>query len=178
MMKWIIDPDHSVAAFNVEHLTIARVRGQFNKLSGTLHFSSNDKSDLSLDIVIDAAGIYTGIPQRDEHLRSPDFFDVITYPTIQFQSTHVKTEGEKKAILTGQLTIHGISLEVTMDVNFHGPVTTPEDLGGETTIGMSARTMVNREEFGMTWNVPLPGNGVMIGREIEILLDIEADLEE
>ncbi|MCL7488899.1 MAG: YceI family protein [Desulfobulbaceae bacterium] len=176
MMKWNIDPDHSVAAFNVVHLTIARVRGQFNKLSGTLQFSSSDKSDLSLEVVIDAAGIYTGILQRDEHLSSPDFFDVATFPTIRFRSTDIETEGRNQAKLTGQLTIHGISRQVTLDAFFTGPVSSPEDLGGETAMGLSARTLINREDFGMTWNVPLPGGAVMVGREIEILLDIEADL--
>ena len=177
MAKWNIDPDHSVAAFKVRHMMVAHVRGQFNKLSGSAQFDPEDPSSFSLEVSIDATGLYTGIAQRDEHLASPDFFDFTTYPAISFKSTGFKaTEGG--GILDGDLTIHGITKTSTLEVTFAGPVVSPEDFGGETTLGVTATAIVNREAFGMVWNVPMGATGVMVGKDIMINLDIEADLEE
>lgn len=176
MAKWIIDPDHSVAAFSVLHLMIARVHGQFNRLAGTLLFDNEKQAGFSLELAVDAAVIYTGITKRDEHLRSPDFFEVAKFPAITFQSTGFEARANHKALIIGSLTIRGVTREVTLDAVFSGPVKTPEDLGGEMTIGLSAMTTINREDFGIVWNVPLPGEGLMIGRDIDISLEIEADL--
>jgi len=178
MAKWIIDPDHSVAAFAVRHLTIADVHGQFNAINGTVYFAPEGPAGLSLAAVIDATGIYTGIGKRDEHLRSPDFFAVAQFPTITFDSTGFAAGEENKGKLTGQLTVHGITRPVILVAAISGPMKSPEEIGGEVTIGISARTMVNREDFGMTWNIPLPGGRIVVGRDIEISLEIEADLEE
>lgn len=177
MTKWNIDPDHSVAAFKVRHLTIANVRGQFNKLKGFVRFNPDDPAAFSLDMTIDTGDIYTGIAKRDAHLRSPDFFDVATYPTITFISTEF-IASDTGGTLTGNLTIHGITQPVTLEVIFSGPVVSPADLGGETTLGITAKTAINREEFDMTWNVPINDAGMMIGKDIEIDLNIEADMEE
>lgn len=177
MAKWNIDPDHSVAAFTVRHLAVAEVHGQFNTIRGTVNFDPAGQAGLLLEAVIAAAGIYTGIGKRDEHLRSPDFFDVAKLPAITFHSTGFEACGDNKGKLTGQLAVHGITRQVILDTAIFGPVKSPEEIGGETTIGISARTMVNREDFGMTWNLPLVGGGVMIGRNIDIVLEIEADLE-
>lgn len=178
MAKWTIDADHSVAAFSVRHLMITNVHGQFNRISGTVDFDPADQAGLALEAVIDVAGIYTGISKRDEHLRSPDFFDAQRLPTITFHSTGFDAAGTNKGRLAGELTIHGITRPVTFDVTFFGPVIGPEELGRETTVGLSARTSLNREDFGMTWNVPFGDGGVVVGREIEIDLEIEADLTE
>lgn len=178
MAKWNIDPDHSVAAFSVRHLMIVNVHGQFNKIHGTVHVDPAGQPDLSIEAVIDVAGISTGITKRDEHLRSPDFFDVEKLPTMTFHSTGFDSAGGKKGRLAGQLTVHGITRLVTLDVTFSGPVTGPVEIGGETTVGISARTSINREDFGMTWNVPFGDGGVVVGREIAINLEIEADLAE
>lgn len=177
MGKWIIDPDHSVAAFGVRHLTIADVRGQFNRLSGTVSFDPADPGGLSLEAVIEAAGIYTGIAKRDEHLRSSDFLDVAQYPAITFRSTAFATRGEGRGRLAGELTIHGVTRPIFLDVVLAGPVQCPEEIGGETTMGLSARTGVNREDFGMVWNLPMPGAGIAVGVDVEIQLEIEADLQ-
>jgi len=177
MTKWNIDADHSVAAFKVRHMMAAHVRGQFNKLSGSAKFDPNDRSSFSLEVSIDATGLYTGIAQRDEHLSSPDFFDVATYPTITFNSTGFADTGAGGS-LTGDLTIHGVTNSVTLDVTFTGPVVSPEDFGGETTLGITATAMINREDFDMAWNVPMADGGVMVGTKIIIDLDIEADMEE
>ena len=177
MTKWNIDADHSVAAFKVRHMMLTHVRGQFNKLSGSARFEPTDRSSFSLELTIDATGLYTGIAQRDEHLSSPDFFDVATHPTITFKSTGFSAAGAGCS-LTGDLTIHGITKSVTLDVTFSGPVVIPEDFGGETTLGIKATVTINRENFGMGWNVPMADGGVMVGMDIVIDLDVEADMEE
>ncbi|MCX5871121.1 MAG: YceI family protein [Deltaproteobacteria bacterium] len=177
MAKWNIDPDHSVAAFNVRHMMAAHVRGQFNKLSGSARFDPADRSSFSLEVTIDATGLYTGIAQRDAHLSSPDFFDLAIYPTISFKSTGFKAS-DGGGRLAGDLTIHGVTQPITLDVKFSGPVTCPEDFGGETILGITATASINREEFGMSWNMPMNDGGVVVGKDIWIDLDIEADLEE
>lgn len=179
MTKWNIDPDHSVAAFSVRHLMVANVRGQFNKICGTVQFDPQDQGGMSLEAVIDVTGIYTGISKRDEHLRSPDFFDAEKLPTITFRSTGFDSTGNHTGRLAGQLTIHNITRQLTLDVTFAGPVIGPPEIGGETTIGISSRATINREDFGMTWNVPFADDcGMVVGREVEIYLEIEADLAE
>ncbi len=177
MAKWNIDPDHSVAAFKVRHMMVAHVRGQFNKLGGTIAYDQNDPSLFSLEVTIDVLGLLTGIAQRDEHLQSPDFFDMAAHPTIVFKSSAF-TPGGKGGKLTGDLTIHGVTKPVVLDLTFSGPIRSPEDFGGEITLGITATATVNREEFGMVWNVPMDDGGVMVGKEIAIDLDIEADLKE
>jgi polyisoprenoid-binding protein YceI len=177
MANWKIDPDHSVAAFKVRHMTITHVRGQFNKLNGTAQFDPADHTSFSLDITIDATGIYTGIRKRDDHLSSPEFLDVAKYPAITFKSTAFTPSGDGGS-LTGDLTIHGVTKSATIEVAFSGPVISPEDLGGDTTLGITVAAMVNREDFGMVWNVPMNDGGMMVGQDIGINLDIEADLVE
>jgi polyisoprenoid-binding protein YceI len=177
MTKWNIDPDHSVAAFRVRHMMVAHVRGQFNKLSGSAQFDQADSSTFSLQASVDTTGLYTGIPQRDEHLSSPDFFDVESHPAITFISTGFSAAGEGGK-LTGDLTIHGVTKPATLNVTISGPLVGPEDFGGETVLGITATATINREDFGMVWNVPMDDGGVMVGREIEIELNIEADLAE
>lgn len=177
MPKWNIDADHSVAAFKVRHMMITHVRGQFNKLSGAALFDPADHSSFSLEVTIDATGIYTGIRKRDDHLSSPDFLDVAKHPAITFKSTGFKAAGAG-GILTGDLTIHGVKQPATMEVAFSGPVVSPADLGGDTTLGITATTVINRKDFGMAWNVPMNDGGMMVGPDIGINLDIEADLED
>lgn len=177
MATWHIDPDHSVAAFNVMHMMIVHVRGQYNRLSGSVLFNPADRSNLALAVTIDAASLYTGIAQRDQHLCSPDFFDVATYPVISFHSTGFKAAGDGGR-LAGDLTLHGVTKPITLDIKLSGPVLSPEAMGGETTIGITATALINREEFNMAWNVPMDDAGVVVGMDIWIDLDIEADLEE
>ncbi len=176
-MKWNIDPDHSVAAFKIKHMTITYVRGQFNKLSGSALFDPDDRSTFSLEVNIDVSSLYTGIKKRDDHLSSPDFFDVAKHPAMTFKSTGFTPAGAG-GILTGDLTIHGITQPASLEVTFGGPVVSPEDLGGDTTLGITGTVTVNREDFNMTWNIPMEDGGVMVGRDVVIDLDIEADLAE
>jgi polyisoprenoid-binding protein YceI len=175
MAKWIIDPDHSVASFVVRHLMVAKVRGQFNRISGTIHFDPSDMANSSVEVAIDASGIYTGIQKRDDHLRSPDFLDVESYPQITFKSTKIEVTRENRFRVTGDLSIRGVSCPVTLDAEYNGPEKSPY---GETSMGFAATTRINRGDYGMTWNVLLESGGVMVGKEVLIVLDAEADLTE
>jgi polyisoprenoid-binding protein YceI len=173
MSKWVIDPDHSVAAFVVRHMMVTNVRGQFNKISGTILFDSTDLTKSSVETIIDVSGIYTGIKKRDEHLCSPDFFGVEIYPQIIFKSTKSEIAGENHYKINGDLTIRGITRSVTLDAVYCGPEKSPF---GETSIGFTAKTTINREDYGIIWNMALESGGVMVGKEVHIYLDIEADL--
>lgn len=173
MAKWNIDLDHSVTAFSIRHMMIANVRGQFNKISGTIHFDPPDVTKSSVEVTIAVNSIWTGIKKRDEHLQSPDFFDEAQYSVITFKSTKIESLGGNRCRVNGNLTIHGITHPVTLDVEYFGPVKSPFD---GTSIGFTATTRINREDYGITWNVPLEGGGLMVGKDVEITLDVEADL--
>ena len=175
MSQWVIDPDHSVAAFVVRHMMVANVMGQFNKISGTINFDPDDVVKSSVEVVIDASGIYTGIPKRDNHLRSPDFLDVDKFPHILFRSAYVAGAGENRLRITGQLTIHGITKQVTFEADCTGPEKSPY---GEISRGFTASVSINREDYNIMWNEPLESGGVMVGKEILITLEIEADLQD
>jgi polyisoprenoid-binding protein YceI len=177
MANWTFDPDHTVAAFAIQHLTIAKVRGQFNKVGGFMSYDPATGVIHDLQVTIDISSLHTGIKKRDIHLVSPDFFDAVKNPEITFRSTGCEVTSNRGRI-SGELTIRGISRPVVLEVTVTGPVKLPADFGGETTIGLAARTTINREEFGLDWNVALDGGAVMIAKEVEITLDGEADLEE
>jgi polyisoprenoid-binding protein YceI len=174
MARWIVDPDHSVAAFSVVHMMIAHVRGQFNKISGTINFDPRNINNSSVELVIDVASIYTGIRKRDDHLRSPDFFDVDKFPVISFNSTHIDAADGKRVHVTGELRMHGKIGRITVPAVFSGPVKDP--LGDGSSMGFSASIVLNREDYDMTWNQPMD-NGSMVSLEVEILVDLEADLD-
>ena len=176
MKKWVIDPDHSVAAFVIKHMMITNVRGQFNKISGAIQLDTDDISRSFVEVSIDAAGIYTGIQKRDDHLRSADFFNVERYPNIIFKSKAVTVEGAERNHfkITGELFVHGISKAVILNAAHFGPEKSP--FGGEITMGFTATTSINRENYGLMWNEILESGGIMVGKEVQIMLDIEADL--
>jgi len=173
MAKWIIDPDHSVAAFAVRHMMISNVHGQFNRISGVIQCDPPDFAHLTVDAEIDAAGVYTGIQKRDEHLRSSDFFDAAKYPKIVFKSTRVETGGDNRYKITGNLTVRGITRSLTLAVESSGPVKDPFE-EGLTSIGFTASTKLNREDYGIMWNADMDG-GVIVGQEVLITLNVEAD---
>jgi polyisoprenoid-binding protein YceI len=175
MSKWIIDQDHSVGAFSIGHLMVANVHGQLNKVSGSLYFNPPDVTSLSVELEIDVASIITGIQKRDDHLKSADFFGADTHPKITFKSTKTDRTSFSSCKVSGDLTIHGITKSITIEVAVSGPVKSPF---GETTIGLSGRTVLNREDFGLTWNEPVENTGLMVGKDVEISVDIEAYLTE
>lgn len=174
MAKWVIDPDHSVAAFVVRHMMITNVRGQFNKLNGVIYFDPSNIAGSSVEAAIDVAGIYTGIQKRDDHLRSADFFDVASYPQITFRSDKARITGSRRFSTTGDLTIRGMTKTVTLDVEYTDPEKSP--FGGETTMGFAVTTKINREDFGLKWNEPLESGGVLVGKDVQIFIDVEVDL--
>jgi polyisoprenoid-binding protein YceI len=177
MAKWIIDSDHSCAAFAIRHMALAYVRGQFSKLKGTIHFDPSDRSGTSVEIEIDVESVNTGIKKRDEHLLTDDFFDRAKYPTIRFKSTKVDFLESNRCRVSGNLTIHGTMRLVTLEGEYAGPRKNP--YGDETTIGFSGSTMVNREDFGIMWGSELmEGGGLIAGKEVNIFLEVEADLAE
>jgi polyisoprenoid-binding protein YceI len=176
MATWKIDPDHSAATFTIKHMMVTNVRGLFSKVTGTIQFEPADPGGCAVEATIDVSSLSTGNRTRDDHLFSADFFELSKYPEIVFKSTKVQKGEGNRIKVTGDLTLHGVTRPVTMDVEYSGPVKSPPDMGGETTIGFAATTVITREDFAIQWNVPIEDGGVVAGHEVRIALDIEADL--
>ncbi|HUD67688.1 MAG TPA: YceI family protein [Candidatus Sulfotelmatobacter sp.] len=162
---WQIDPNHSSAQFSVRHLGVSTVRGAFTKVSGSAKHDPTDPSKTSLDASIDASSVDTRVEMRDNDLRSPNFLEVQKYPTITFHSKQTKAAGAGKLQITGDLTIHGVTKEVVLDVD--GPSAPIKDPWGNQRIGASAATRINRKDFGING---APG---AVGDEITITIDAE-----
>ena len=169
--RWEIDSSHSGVHFAVRHLVIAKVRGQFSRWTGRLQVSDADFGRASLDVVIDAGSIDTGVTDRDAHLRSADFFDVAQYPEVTFKSTAVERTGANGLRVVGQLTIKDVTRNVTLEVEHHGLV---KDPWGNERAAFTARTSVDRREFGLTWNQALETGGVLVGERVDIEIEIQA----
>jgi polyisoprenoid-binding protein YceI len=169
---WQIDPAHTNVEFTVRHMMISNVKGQFQKTTGMIATNGNDPATGKIDATIDASSINTRVDKRDAHLKSPAFLDVDKYPTITFKSTKVETEGPNKWKVTGDLTLHGVTKPVVLEVEGSGAAIT--DPMGNTRAGASATTKISRKDFGLTWNQPLETGGVMVGDEVAISIDVEA----
>ena len=167
---WDIDPAHSAAQFQVRHLMISNVRGEFGKISGKVTFDGKNYATVKAEAAIEVASINTREPKRDDHLRSADFFDAASYPKITFKSKRVEGVSGRKFTLVGDLTIRGTTKEVALRVEATPIV---KGMGGETRIGAQATTKVNRQDFGVKWNRTLDGGGVVVGDEVQITLDLE-----
>ncbi|HUS06493.1 MAG TPA: YceI family protein [Bryobacteraceae bacterium] len=165
-----IDPAHSTAQFVVRHMMITNVRGSFGSVTGKVVYDSENPDQSSINAVIDASSINTLEPQRDAHLKSPDFLDVNQFPAITFQSRQVETAGEEELKVTGDLTIHGVTKEVVLKVE--GPTAEGKDPFGNFRIGASATTRIKRSAFGLTYNAALETGGILIGDELKIELEI------
>jgi len=163
--SWQIDPNHSSAQFSVKHLGVSTVRGAFTKVSGSAVYDVADPGKDSVDVTIDASSVDTRVQMRDNDLRSPNFLDVQKYPNITFKSKQVKAAGEGKLQIVGDLTIHGVTKEVALDVD--GPSSPIKDPWGNQRIGASASTKVNRKDFGVN------GAAVVVGDDINITIDTE-----
>jgi polyisoprenoid-binding protein YceI len=171
---WQIDPAHSAAQFSVKHLMIATVRGEFGKMSGTIEYDGAALESIKADVTIDATSITTRNEKRDGHLKSPDFFDVAKFPTLTFKSKKVVAGTGGAFKLVGDLTMHGVTKEVTLDVT--GPSKVIKGTRGESRVAASATAKLNRQEFGVKWNADLDGGGVVVSDTVEITIDIEAML--
>jgi len=168
---WTIDPAHSTARFRVRHLMISNVEGRFGKVTGTIHFDENDVSKSSVEATIDTTTVDTGAENRDEHLKSADFFDVKEHPTMTFKSTKVESAGDGELKVTGELTIRGVTQPVVLDVQ--GPSEPILDPWGNVKAGASATTSINRQDFGVAWNKSLDAGGVVVGDTVEVTIEIE-----
>jgi polyisoprenoid-binding protein YceI len=168
---WQIDPDHSSFQFKVRHLMVSNVKGDFTKVKGAVTMDDKDISNLNVELTIDAASVNTGHAQRDEHLRASDFFDVAKYPTITFVSKKVVKDGPDRLKVTGDLTIHGVTREVT--VNVEGPTQEIKDPRGNFRRGAAGTSRINRKDFGLIWNRALETGGVVVGEDVDIFVEIE-----
>jgi polyisoprenoid-binding protein YceI len=177
MGTWKIDPDHSVVFFAVKHFMITDVRGQINQVTGRVVFDEEALLSTTIDLEIGAGAIFTGVGKRDEHLRSSDFLDAAKYPTIQFQGRAVELTAVRSFKMKGNLTLRGITRGMILDVDCVGPVRVPEELGGETCMSFVLSGRLRQEDFGIIWNVPMENNGLLVGREIRLWVNLEADLE-
>jgi polyisoprenoid-binding protein YceI len=167
---WHIDPRHSLAEFSARHMMLSKVRGRFTGVTGSIVDAAEDPRYSSVKAQIDVTTLITGDPQRDEHLRSPDFFDVANHPTISFESRHVSGSREHFKV-TGDLTIRGQTREVTLDVTFNGVGTDPL---GHAVAGFTAETHINRKDFGLNWNMALEAGGFLVGDDVKIEIELEA----
>lgn len=182
MAKWIFEPGHTAAEFCARHMMVTYVRGHFKNVRGTLFFDPANPRAASIEVTIDAAGIWTGEADRDAHLRSADFLDVENHPEITFKGNEVELIGEHDATLTGELTIRGVTRKTALDVRYLGKWQTPwweggVDKGPKTRAGFVAATSIDRFDFGVSWNASLEKEGVVVGNTIEITIDAEAILE-
>ncbi len=168
---WTIDPDHSNVGFKVRHLMVSNVKGTFDKESGTVEINDKDITKSKVEVTIDTNSVNTNVSKRDEHLRSADFFDVAKYPTMTFISRKVVTDGKDRLKVTGDLTLHGVTKEVVLNVE--GPSKESKDPWGAIRKGVTATTKINRKDFGLVWNKALETGGVAVGEEITITLEIE-----
>ncbi|GHO48119.1 YceI family protein [Ktedonospora formicarum] len=172
-MEWSIDPYHTLVEFSVTHLNINLVKGRFSEVQGTLHLDTQEPEKSWVKANVKTASIYTGIAQRDEHLRSPDFFDAQRYPTITFESTRVRRTSAKSCSVTGNLTLRGITRTVSFQVEFRGYSRDPM-ADNNWKLGMNAVGVVDRRLFDMHWNQMLERGISLLGFETRIELDIEA----
>lgn len=169
MATWNIDSSHSGAHFTVRHLMITNVRGEFTGLSGTVEFDPASPESAKVQASIDAATVNTREEKRDGHLKSADFFEVEKYPKLTFSSTSITKKGDGFA-LTGDLTIRGTTKPVTFQVE--GPTKEEKDPWGNTRIGASATTTIDRREFGLTWNSAIESGGVLVGHDVKLTIDV------
>jgi polyisoprenoid-binding protein YceI len=167
---WHVDPQHVEVGFAVRHLMISTVKGHFRTVSGVIRTEADDFATAEVDLTIDARSIETRDEARDAHLRSADFFDVEKYPTLTFKSRRVTSPMKHHYVVVGDLTIHGVTREVSLDVAAEGFVRDP---WGNEKAGFHATGAVNRKDFGLVWNVMLETGGVVVGDEVKLNLEIE-----
>lgn len=168
---WNIDPVHSTAEFKVKHMMITNVKGQFT-VTGVVTLDEDEVTDSRVEASIEAASINTRNPERDAHLKSPDFFDVEKFPTLSFASTRVTRKGEDELAMEGNLTIRGVARKVVFVVE--GPSPQAKDPWGNIRVGFSGTAKINRKDFGLTWNAALEAGGVLVGDDVTITLDVQA----
>lgn len=183
MTGWSFEPGHTAAEFRARHMMVTWVRGHFKDVHGRLEFDPDDPLATSFEGVIDATKLWTGEPDRDEHLRSPDFFAVAEHPEIRFSGRLTEREGALHYLGTSELAIRGQTRDVPLAVTFQGQWETPywegdENRGTMRRIGFAVEATLNRHEFGVSWNDELPGGGAVVSNEIPLRIDVEAILDD
>jgi polyisoprenoid-binding protein YceI len=166
-----IDPVHSSAHFSVRHMMVSNVKGEFTKVSGAITFNSENPAESRVEASIDVASLHTRDEQRDAHLKSADFLEVDKYPEIRFVSRSVEAHGEGEHLVKGDLTIHGVTQEVTLTVD--GPTPEVKDPWGNLRAGATATVKISRKDFGLHFNMPMDGGGVVVGDAVAITLEVE-----
>jgi polyisoprenoid-binding protein YceI len=170
-ITWKIDPAHSRAEFKVKHMMISNVKGSFSGLTGTLIEDTTDPTRSQVEASIEISTLTTGDEQRDAHLKSADFFHHEQHPVMTFKSTEIEKKGDEDYTVKGNLTLHGVTKPVTFAVE--GPSASSKDPWGNTRIGLSATTKINRKDFGLTWNAALESGGILVGEDVQIVLDVQ-----
>jgi polyisoprenoid-binding protein YceI len=167
---WIFDTAHTNLMFIARYAMLTKVRGHFNSFEGTIHVAERPE-DSSVELTIDASSLTTDNDMRDDHLRSGDFLDLENHPTITFRSTKVEVMSEDRLRVTGDLSVRGVTKEVVLDTEYAG---TAKDGYGRTRVAFSARTEIDRDEFGVSWNMALEAGGVLVGNRIQVELEVQA----
>ncbi len=168
---WNIDADHSAIGFKIRHMMVSNVKGSFPAFSGTVQIDDKDITRSKVEVSIETASISTNISKRDEHLRRADFFDVAKYPLMTYVSTKVEKAGQGRLRVAGNLTLHGVTREVILEVE--GPTAAFKDPWGNIRRGASATAKLNRKDFGLNWNAVIESGGVLVGDEVSIELELE-----
>lgn len=169
--KWNVDTVHSTVGFSVRHMMISNVKGTFNEFGGNIELDPTDVTDATIEFTIDAGSVDTRISDRDNHLRSADFFDVENHPNLTFKATEIKKTSEDNYDMTGDFTIRGTTKPVTFDITFEGMAKDP--MSGDEAAGFTGSTKINRKDFGLTWNAAVETGGFVVGDEIKINIEIQ-----
>jgi len=182
MARWVFEPGHTAAEFCVRHMMVTHVRGHFKNVHGMLEFDPTRPDASRVEATIDARGLWSGGADRDAHLRSADFLDVEHFPEITFKSSAVLVMSPNEALVSGSLTIRGVTKPVSLDTHYLGQWETPwweggVDRGPKTRAGFVATTRIDRQDFGVSWNSPLARGGLVVGHQVLITIDAEAILE-
>ena len=172
MAKWNVDVSHTNVGFQVKHMMVSKVRGNFTDFSGTIEGNPEDLATAKVDFEVKLDSINTSNENRDNHLRSADFFEVEKYPKMTFTSTDIKEKGNNEYDLVGDLTIKGVTKEVSFDTVFEGKGVYPN---GNEVVGFTANGKIDRKEFGLTWNQALETGGFVVGDNIDISIEVEAN---
>jgi polyisoprenoid-binding protein YceI len=181
-VRWFFEPGHTEAEFRARHMMVTWVRGLYKNIEGSLEFDPANPRDLKVETTIPATTLWTGVQQRDDHLRSDDFLGCVAYPQIHFRSTGVALVGPSDYNVTGDLTIRDVTKSVTLNVRYLGTWQTPwwedgVDKGPKTRAGFTARTIIDRYAFGVNWNDTMPDGGVVVSPHVDIKIDVEAIME-
>jgi len=168
---WTLDTTHSTVGFMVRHMVVAKVHGRFTRFEGKVVVNGDDLAQGSAEVKIDVSSIDTGVEQRDNHLRSPDFFDVAAFPKLIFRSTRVQDAGKGRYRVVGDLTIRDVTREVVLETELLGKV---KDPWGNERLAFQASTSIDRKEFGLSWNQALEAGGLLVGERVDITLDVQA----